>query len=49
VHGIGGSPSKFDASRLDIKLDRSYEEAFSEADVRRMRALVGAEAGKWAY
>ncbi len=49
LHHIGGSPSKFDASRSEISLDRSYERAFPEADVARMRRIIGPEAARWSY
>jgi hypothetical protein len=48
-HHIGGSPSKFDSSRADIRLDDSYLDACSEDDILRMRRIVGAEAAKWSY
>jgi hypothetical protein len=49
LHHIGGSPSKFDKSRHEIVLDRTYEGAFSPADVDRMRRIVGNEARRWSY
>lgn len=49
LHHIGGSPSKFDASRSEIALDRTFEDAFREADVDRMRRIVGNEAARWSY
>lgn len=49
VHTLGGSPSRFEAPRLEITLDRAYEDAFSPGDLRRMRAVVGREAGRWGY
>ncbi len=49
LHHIGGSPSKFDASRSEIALDRSYERAFPEVDIDRMRRIVANEAVRWSY
>ena len=49
LHHIGGSPSKFDESRSEIVLDRSYERAFPASDVNRMRRIVGDEAVRWSY
>jgi hypothetical protein len=49
VHHIGGSPSKFDESRSEIVLDRTYETAFAGKDVERMRRIVGDEAVRWSY
>jgi len=49
LHHIGGSPSKFDESRSEIVLDRTYERAFSESDVDRMRRIIGGEAVRWSY
>jgi hypothetical protein len=49
VHHIGGSPSKFDASRAEISLDRTYEGAFTAAEIDRMRRLIGDEAIRWRY
>jgi hypothetical protein len=49
VHHIGGSPSKFDASRTEISLDQSYVGAFSDQEVSQMRRLVGVEAARWFY
>jgi len=45
LHHIGGSPSKFDGSRAQISLDRSYADKFSEAELERMRDIVG-ESGR---
>jgi hypothetical protein len=49
VHHIGGSPSKFDASKTSIVLDRSYEKRFKHAELNRMRRLIGSTAEKWGY
>ncbi len=49
VHHIGGSPSKFDALLTTIKMDRSHEDRFDEAELGRLGRLVGAIAGKWGY
>ena len=49
VHHIGGSPSKFDSSRVSISLDRSYEERFRPDELAKIRKLVGRAAGRWGY
>jgi hypothetical protein len=49
VHHIGGSPTKFDASRAEIRHDRSHEGSFSEAELGRMRGIVREEAARWSY
>lgn len=49
VHHIGGSPSKFDRSRTNIILDRSYESRFNAAELADIRSIVGPTAGKWGY
>jgi hypothetical protein len=49
THHIGGSPSKFDASRGEISLDRSYERHFTTEDLEKLRALVGKVATRWGY
>jgi hypothetical protein len=49
LHHIGGSPSKFDESRNEIVLDRTYERAFPGSDIDRMRRIIGDEAVRWFY
>jgi hypothetical protein len=49
VHHIGGSPSKFDENRKSIVLDRTYEGYFGDRELQRIRAIAGAEAGRWGY
>jgi hypothetical protein len=49
MHHIGGSPSKFDPSRAEIALDRSFENQFSQAALEHMRELVGDVAVEWGY
>ena len=49
VHHIGGSPSKFEASKTSIVLDRSYEKRFKQAELNRLRRLIGGTAEKWGY
>lgn len=49
VHHIGGSPSKFDASRTHISLDRSYEGRFKGDELERLQRLVGNAAERWGY
>lgn len=49
THHIGGSPSKFIASQIDISLDKSYENSFSGEALDRLRKVIGDVAGKWGY
>jgi hypothetical protein len=49
VHHIGGSPSKFEASKTSIVLDRSYEKRFKQVELSRLRRLIGSTAEKWGY
>lgn len=49
IHHIGGSPSKFDESRREIRLDETYTDHFSDAEVADMRAIIGDVAGRWGY
>jgi hypothetical protein len=49
VHHIGGSPSKFDSGRIEIRFDASHEGAFSEDELRRMRPIVAESARRWGY
>jgi hypothetical protein len=49
VHHIGGSPSKFDLSRIAISTDTAYKTAFEPAALAKMRDLVGDMALKWGY
>lgn len=49
VHHLGGSPSKFDRSRREIRLDESYLETFSEQELAIMRETVGSIAGELGY
>jgi hypothetical protein len=48
-HHIGGSPSKFDAGRVDVVRDSSYEQALGPEESARLRKLVGACASRWGY
>lgn len=48
-HNIGGSPSKFDPSKREISLDTGFQSAFDEAELSRMRSLVGDIAASWGY
>ncbi len=49
THHIGGSPSKFDQARVKIERDRSYENAFSTAELSLLAKLVGGVAERWGY
>ncbi len=49
IHHIGGSPSKFDSSRVSIALDRSYEDRFQTDVLERLGELVGEVADDWGY
>jgi len=49
THHIGGSPSKFESSRVSISLDRSYENSFSPDALDQLRGVIGEAAGKWGY
>ena len=49
LHHIGGSPSKFDPTRMKISIDRSHEDKFDSDTLRLMRQLVGEIADQWGY
>jgi len=49
VHHLGGSPSKFDPSRIRISVDRSYEQHLTRERLDEIRAVVGNAAEKWGY
>jgi len=49
VHHIGGSPSKFDPSRVAISLDTTYQGAFEPDELDELRDLVGNVAESWGY
>ena len=49
IHHLGGSPSKFDASKSAIKLDKSYLGVFSQIELQRMEKIVGESARIWGY
>jgi hypothetical protein len=49
THHIGGSPSKFDRSRLIIAMDTAYQTAFSAPELTRLASLVGGMAARWGY
>ena len=46
LHDLGGSPSKFQQGRREIRLDADYQTEFSDAQRREMKRLVGS-AAKW--
>jgi hypothetical protein len=49
MHHIGGSPSKFNEDKQEIRLDDRYCTAFSPAEVARMRDIAADEARSWGY
>jgi hypothetical protein len=49
IHDIGGSPSKLEAGRTEIRLDSDYLQAFSPAQLDQMRRLVGSKAEQYGY
>ena len=49
MHHLGGSPSKFDRSRSEIKPDKSYSGAYSERDLATIKSIVGEMAREWDY
>ena len=49
IHHIGGSPSKFDPSRVDISLDTTYQGAFKPRELQKLHDLVGDAAESWGY
>ena len=49
VHHIGGSPSKFDAARTRIQMDRTFVDRFKGEELERLGSLVGDEATRWGY
>jgi hypothetical protein len=49
IHHIGGSPSKFDPSRVQLTADREYEKAFGLEALRKITRLVGEVGRDWGY
>jgi len=49
LHHIGGSPSKFQETKREIRLDESHLTAFSADELEYMRNNVGPEAMQWGY
>jgi hypothetical protein len=49
VHHIGGSPSKFDPSKVHIAADTDYKNHLSEAESLRLKRIVGSAADPWGY
>ena len=49
THHIGGSPSKFDPSRVAISLDTAYQGAFDANTLAKLSDLVGDIAESWGY
>jgi len=49
IHHIGGSPSKFQTGRREIKQDREFDAAFTATELQSLKKIVG-DAGKdWGY
>ncbi|MCG8371496.1 MAG: sulfotransferase [Proteobacteria bacterium] len=44
IHDLGGSPSKLEAGRREIRLDTSYVGKYSDAELERLRRIVGPSA-----
>lgn len=49
VHHLGGSPSKFDPGKVNIKLDTSYSSAFCDEELAFMRKIAGEAGAEWGY
>lgn len=44
IHDLGGSPSKFEPGKIEIRFDRDYQSAFSSVQLNEMREIVGSAA-----
>ena len=49
THDLGGSPSKFDSGRRQIRLDTSYLGQFTDSQIRTMQRVVGSAANRYGY
>jgi len=49
IHDIGGSPSKFQPGRQQIRLDAEFRDAFTNSQLDTMRRLVGSAAESQRY
>ncbi len=49
LHHIGGSPSKFDSEKSEIRLDQKYLTVFTPSELQRLRLIVGDSASIWGY
>ena len=49
IHDLGGSPSKLDAGRRQIRLDTRYVGAFSDAELCQLNEIVGSAAALAGY
>jgi len=49
IHQIGGSPSKLQADRRQIRLDTAYKDAFTADELKLLRKTVGDAARSWGY
>jgi hypothetical protein len=49
MHHIGGSPSKFQHGRREIKQDKEYDDAFTAAELRSLKEIIGDAGKEWGY
>lgn len=49
MHHIGGSPSKFQPERREIKLDSSADNAFDPAELAAIQRIIGTTGNIWGY
>ena len=49
LHHLGGSPSKLDPTRSEIREDRRHDGKFTPAELALMQRIAGREAANWGY
>ncbi|MGH2952258.1 MAG: sulfotransferase [Solirubrobacterales bacterium] len=49
MHHLGGSPSKRDSGRREIRRDTEYVQAFTASDLEQLKKLASPYAQKWGY
>jgi hypothetical protein len=49
LHHLGGSPSKFQKDRQQIRKDKSADDSFSEAQLAEIKSIVGDVPALWGY
>ncbi|MGI9233999.1 MAG: sulfotransferase [Woeseiaceae bacterium] len=49
IHDLGGSPSKLEPERKEIRLDTAYQQAFSDGQLEQIRRIVGSAADICGY